>query len=73
MPPEAIEILERALALPVEARVEIITRLLETLEGDDADVEAAWNAEIARRVAQLDAGEVTTIPWSEARELIRGR
>ncbi len=72
MPPEVIEILERALALPVEARVEIIARLLETLEGDDGDVEAAWNAEIARRLAQLEAGEVATIPWSRARELIRG-
>jgi putative addiction module component (TIGR02574 family) len=31
-------------------------------------VERAWSEEIARRVAQLDAGTVETIPWEEVRE-----
>jgi len=34
------------------------------------DVEAAWSEEIQRRLAEVDAGEVKTIPWSEARRRI---
>ena len=30
--------------------------------GDDADTQAAWDKEAARRDAQIDAGEVETIP-----------
>ena len=36
----------------------------------DPDVEAAWDAEIIRRVGELDSGLVKTIPWSEARQQI---
>lgn len=27
------------------------------------DVDAAWDAEIARRIEQIDSGEVECIPW----------
>ena len=43
--------------------------LIETLDpAPEADVEAAWSLEIARRVAELDAGTVQTIQWEEVRE-----
>ncbi len=73
MPPEAIDILQRALDLPVDTRAELNAQLLQTLEGDDGDVEAEWNAEIARRVAELDSGAVKTVPWEQARKQIRGK
>jgi hypothetical protein len=38
------------------------------LEVDEAvEVEAAWSAEIARRLERVDAGVAKMIPWSEAR------
>ena len=46
--------------------------------GDDPDsdalenVAAAWDAEILRRLAELDSGAVRPVPWAEARRLIRG-
>jgi putative addiction module component (TIGR02574 family) len=36
-------------------------------EGQDADVQAAWSEEIARRLEELDSGAVTPIPWAEVR------
>ena len=65
-------LIEAALKLPPEARGAIASRLLDSLQDDemDPDVEAAWDAEIARRIEQLDSGEVKTIPWSEARQRI---
>jgi len=34
------------------------------------DVEAAWAEEIRQRLADVDAGVVTPIPWPEARSRI---
>jgi putative addiction module component (TIGR02574 family) len=34
----------------------------------DQDIEAAWTKEIARRVAEIDAGTVQLVPWEEVRE-----
>ena len=65
-------LIEAALKLPPEARGAIANRLLESLQDEevDPDVEAAWDAEIIRRVGELDSGLVKTIPWSEARQQI---
>jgi putative addiction module component (TIGR02574 family) len=46
-------------------------RLLDGLEDDLAPVdEAAWNAELHRRVDEINKGEVLPIPWPEARRMI---
>ena len=43
--------------------------LIESLDPAPApDVEAAWTREIARRVAELDAGMVKTVSWEEVRK-----
>jgi putative addiction module component (TIGR02574 family) len=31
-------------------------------------VEAAWAEEVARRIAELDAGTVHTIPWEDVKK-----
>jgi len=67
-------LLEEALALPVEARATLAGALLESLdETIDEDAEAAWSAEITRRVQDLDSGKAKPIPWSQARRMIRGQ
>jgi putative addiction module component (TIGR02574 family) len=46
--------------------------LIESLDSEvDSDAEAAWSAEIHRRVEELKAGRAHTISWSEARRRIR--
>ena len=68
------EILLEASELPESDRAELAGRLLETLHGEpDEDVEAAWAEEVERRVRQLDAGEVKTIPWEEVRAKLHAR
>jgi len=68
------EILLEASELPESDRAELAGRLLETLHGEpDEDVEAAWAEEIERRVRQIDAGEVKTIPWEEVRAKLYAR
>ncbi len=79
MSPEATDLLKRALALPAEERAALANTLLDTLEGADEtsalqdarSVEEAWDAEVARRIADLNAGRAVTVPWEQLhRELL---
>ena len=73
---DATELLKRALALSAEERAELAGSLLESLDGapDDPEaVEAAWDEEIARRIADLDSGKAKTIPWEEVRHRISSK
>ena len=68
------DLLEQALKLPPEARAAIAGSLLESLDQDvDEDAADRWDEEIARRVRELRSGQVTPIPWSEARRIIAGK
>jgi putative addiction module component (TIGR02574 family) len=63
------DILKEVLTLPLEARAAIADSLLESL---DREVEPGayeeWEREIQRRIAEVEAGTVKTIPWSDARQ-----
>ncbi len=62
-----------AVQLPERDRATLAGLLIESLEpAPEPDVEAAWSKEIARRVAELDAGTVKTIPWEEVRAALFG-
>jgi putative addiction module component (TIGR02574 family) len=66
-------ILDRALSLPKRERVELVGELLESLDSPE-EVEAAWTAEIRRRLAELRAGKAELVEWSDARaEIHRSR
>jgi len=75
---EAQELLQKALSLPENERAELAGSLIASLDSAlDADADAAWQEEIARRAAEVRAGKVTTTPWEEvqhkARTLLHGR
>ena len=68
------DLLKEALKLPPEARAALAGSLLDSLDQEvDEDAEAAWHAEIDRRLRELDSGKVKLVPWSEARRRISGR
>lgn len=72
-------LLQQALELPSDARAKLANRLIESLDDltPDSNVEEAWALEIKKRVAELDAGSVKTIPaaefLSEMRDAARGQ
>lgn len=59
------ELSQRALELPPEERVRLAERLLATVHEVDAEVDAAWDEEIKRRLAEIDNGTVELIPAEE--------
>ena len=71
MSPEVVDLLKRALALPVDERTALANTLLDSLEDADESVQAAWDQEVARRMQDLQAGKAVTVPWEELhRELL---
>ena len=65
------KVIEEALRLPPAGRAALAGTLIDSLDEEvDADAEEAWSAEIARRVEELEKGEVKSVPWSEVRRSI---
>jgi putative addiction module component (TIGR02574 family) len=72
MSTRADTVLDTALALPANERAWLASELIASLdESSDSDVEAAWAAEIERRIAEVESGEAETATWEEARTRIR--
>ncbi len=65
---EATELLKKALSLPVEERADLAGSLIESLDNaEDDSAVAAWDEEIARRMAEIDSGKVKPVSLEEAR------
>ena len=68
------DVWKEAAELSDEDRATLAGLLIESLEGEpDLDVEAAWAAEIDKRVAELDASTVESIPWEQVRQRLVDR
>ena len=70
----ADELLKRALQLCEQDRALLAGALIESLHSDaEPGNEHAWDAEIRRRVHELETRAVETVAWSKVRErLFRG-
>ena len=63
-----------AAELSDEERATLAGLLIESLEGEpDPEAEAAWAAEIEKRVAELDAGTIESIPWEQVQQRLLDR
>lgn len=66
------KLLEKAMAMRAGDRAMVAQELLRSLERPaDPDVDAAWQAEAARRMKQLDQGEVRPVTWESVRDRLR--
>jgi putative addiction module component (TIGR02574 family) len=72
-------ILGAALTLSPQERAELATRLIESLDGprptpdEQAEIDAAWDAEIARRLKEIDDGTAELIDGEEFLAKLRSR
>ena len=71
---DATRVWRKALTLDEKDRASLAGALVESLHGEpEPGASDAWASEIQRRVAELEAGSVATVPWSQVRErLFRG-
>ena len=63
-----------AMRLTEAERAELAQSLIASLDGPaDPDAEAAWDAEIVRRVEEIDNGAAKLIDRDELRRRVQGR
>lgn len=65
-----------ALELPFAERAELARDLLASLDepfDDPAEVEAAWLAEVQRRLQEVDEGKATLVEWDDVRAEVLAR
>lgn len=71
MPKSTHDVLADALRLEPDSRAELAAELLASLDGPaEPDAEAAWDAEIERRIAAIEAGTMRLEPWSDVKRRI---
>ena len=62
-------IIKNALEKSETDRARIAEVLISSLdETPDAEVEKAWQLEIASRILEVDSGKIKCLPWEEIRE-----
>ena len=67
----ARSVLADALRLDPDSRAELVAEILASLDGPaDADAESAWDAEIARRIQAIEAGDIRLEPWESVKHRI---
>ncbi len=68
MTPEVFKLLEQALSLTVEEQEALADSLISNLGGKvDEGLHSEWEAEIGKRIAELDSGQGKTVSWGEVR------
>jgi putative addiction module component (TIGR02574 family) len=63
------QLAEQALALPANARVDLVDRLIESLE--ESSFRQLWATEALRRRDEVRSGKVQTVPGDEAMRMAR--
>jgi hypothetical protein len=67
------EIIEEAIALPVEERAVVVDSLLRSLNTPDDAIDREWTAVARRRQAELRAGLVQRVPGDDVLARARQR
>ena len=59
------ELISEAISLPIEIRLQVVEKILESLNPSHKDIDELWAIEAERRVAEIEKGEVETVPGEE--------
>ena len=66
------QIAAEAMRLSAEQRADLADKLWISVDTPEA-VAAAWDAEVERRIAQIDSGDVETIPFEDVMAELRAK
>ena len=70
----ADRIMEEALMMPAEIRLNLVEKLITSLNLPmDGEIDRLWAEEAERRISQIEAGEVKLVPGKEVFSRIRAK
>ena len=67
------ELFDEAISLPVESRMQLIEKLLLSLNPSQKEIDKLWAKEAEKRVAEIRSGKVKTISGEKVFKRIRTR
>ena len=74
MQSSVVDLFNKAADLSEEDRATLAGLLIESLDTEiEEGVEQAWQAEVQRRLLELDSGSVKTVPWESVRARVLKR
>lgn len=59
------DIMEIAESLPIDMKIELVDRLLDSMYPRQKEIDELWKIEIERRVEEVRSGKVKTIPGEQ--------
>ncbi len=68
MTAKTMEIIDMVDSLPIDMKLQIIDRLLESISARPKDIDDAWNEEVERRIDEVESGKVKLVPLEDVRE-----
>lgn len=73
MTAQTMELVDMVDSLPIDIKLEVIDRLLESISPSRKEIEDAWGEEVERRIDEVESGKVKTIPGEEVFARMRQR
>ncbi|MEP7211878.1 MAG: addiction module protein [Acidobacteriota bacterium] len=70
---QTTDLLEMAESLPIDEKALLVDRLLDSMYPHQEEIDELWRIEVERRVEEVRAGTVTTIPGEKVFEEIEKR
>jgi putative addiction module component (TIGR02574 family) len=67
------ELISEVVSLPVDIRLQLIEKLLQSLNPTNKEIDELWAVEAERRAGQIESGEVKTVPGDEVFQKLRDR
>jgi putative addiction module component (TIGR02574 family) len=68
-----MDLIEMAEALPIDEKVLLVDRLLDSMYPHQKEIDELWRIEVERRVEEVRSGKVETIPGEKVCEEIEKR
>ena len=67
------ELMSEAVSLPVDIRLKLVERLLQSLNPSQEEIDEIWVVEAERRVQEMESGEVERVPGERVFSKIQDR
>ena len=73
MATSTLELVSMVESLPVDVRITLVNRILESLSPSQKEIDELWKTEVESRIQDVEDGKVQTIPGDEVFAKVRER
>ena len=73
MATSTLELVSMVESLPVDVRITLVNKILESLSPSQKEIDELWKIEVEKRIRDVESGKVQTIPGDEDFAKVRER